>query len=282
MGASRRTYTFAVSGRVLGLIENLQLRRAPAGESRNAVRPDLFYEMHWNKTEQNARLSTAAVVNALGSKSLAVASEFRLDRYKRFRSQLDIVVSQYILNGFHELGCGIYADREFSLSSLMSERRIQGRHERLVARLLELLVEDRSVQRVGTGWRFCCSLNSRVVSAASLLTDFPEFSAEIVLTDRCGINLASVLRGATDPLELLFPGGSLEITQKLYIESPCARASNTMLAEALKKASSQGTSSRTLRILEIGAGTGGTTTYVVPVLPSDRTEYVYTDVSPLF
>src|SRR5262249_20320782 len=39
---------------------------------------------------------------------------------------------------------------------------------------------------------------------------------------------------------------------------------------------------RRLRVLEIGAGTGGTTAALLPVLPADRTDYVYTDVSPRF
>ena len=39
---------------------------------------------------------------------------------------------------------------------------------------------------------------------------------------------------------------------------------------------------RTIRILEIGAGTGGTTASVLPGLPADRVEYVFTDISPLF
>ena len=37
-----------------------------------------------------------------------------------------------------------------------------------------------------------------------------------------------------------------------------------------------------VRILEIGAGTGGTTHHLMSVLPPERTEYFFTDVSPLF
>ena len=37
-----------------------------------------------------------------------------------------------------------------------------------------------------------------------------------------------------------------------------------------------------MRVLEVGAGTGGTTAYVLPNLPSTGVEYVFTDVSTLF
>jgi pyochelin synthetase len=39
---------------------------------------------------------------------------------------------------------------------------------------------------------------------------------------------------------------------------------------------------RKIRILEIGAGFGITTVYLLPCLPADLTEYVYTDISPYF
>ena len=41
-------------------------------------------------------------------------------------------------------------------------------------------------------------------------------------------------------------------------------------------------SDRPLRVLEVGAGTGSTTSFVLTCVPADRTEYVFTDISPLF
>jgi phospholipid N-methyltransferase len=35
-------------------------------------------------------------------------------------------------------------------------------------------------------------------------------------------------------------------------------------------------------VLEIGAGTGGTTAYILPHLNPDQTEYVFTDIGSLF
>ena len=91
-----------------------------------------------------------------------------------------------------------------------------------------------------------------------------------------------MLTGEQDPLELLFPGGSFSEARKLYVESPAARTYNTALAEALVAAIERLPPDAMLRVLEIGAGTGGTTSYVLPHLPSGRVEYVFTDVSQLF
>ena len=64
----------------------------------------------------------------------------------------------------------------------------------------------------------------------SLLGDrFTECSAELTLLSQCGEHLAEVLSGKTDPLQLLFPGGSSELVEKLYQESPFARTLNALL-----------------------------------------------------
>ena len=48
------------------------------------------------------------------------------------------------------------------------------------------------------------------------------------------------------------------------------------------KAVEQFPSEKHLRILEIGAGTGGTTSYLVSELQTRSVEYVFTDMSPAF
>src|SRR5690606_15224071 len=37
-----------------------------------------------------------------------------------------------------------------------------------------------------------------------------------------------------------------------------------------------------LRVLEIGGGTGGTSSHLLPILPPEITSYLFTDISPLF
>ena len=93
--------------------------------------------------------------------------------------------------------------------------------------------------------------------------------------------LPALLTGAADPLELLFPGGSWEIAESLYQFNPEARYLNE-LAAAVLQAAAHASPDQRLRILEIGAGTGGTTASLLPVLPPDRTSYTFSDVSAFF
>ncbi len=117
---------------------------------------------------------------------------------------------------------------------------------------------------------------------AALLERVGNVNGELLTLRRCADELANVLNGSQDPLQLLFPGGSLTEARQLYVESPYARTYNTALAEALRAAIAKLPAGARLRVLEIGAGTGGTTTYVLPHLPADRVAYTFTDLSPLF
>src|SRR5690606_29499108 len=67
----------------------------------------------------------------------------------------------------------------------------------------------------------------------------------------------------------------------LYRDSPSARVYNGLVGQAVAGLVGHRTGSRPLHVLEIGAGTGSTTQYVAPLLPPG-TEYVFTDISPLF
>ena len=122
---------------------------------------------------------------------------------------------------------------------------------------------------------------ARVLAAmrASLLP----IANELEMVGRAGPDLANALRGECDPLQLLFPGGETETAERIYRDSPPARFFNGLVAEAVSTAAARARQAgRKLRILEVGAGTGGTTAHVVPRLPLEGVEYTFTDVGPLF
>ncbi|MCE7003674.1 methyltransferase [Kibdelosporangium philippinense] len=83
-------------------------------------------------------------------------------------------------------------------------------------------------------------------------------------------------------LTLLFPEGAKDETEPIYQSSPIARYYNVLARHVIGRLADTADRGRTLRVLEVGGGTGGLTSAVLPVLPADRCEYVFTDISPAF
>ena len=96
----------------------------------------------------------------------------------------------------------------------------------------------------------------------------------------CGELLERVLRGEENPLETLFPEGSSELAEAIYEKSATMRYINALAASGFK-AILDNTANGSLRVMEVGAGTGGTTESLLAALPS-TSHYTFTDVSSAF
>ncbi|MFB4315180.1 L-histidine N(alpha)-methyltransferase [Actinomadura sp. 21ATH] len=97
----------------------------------------------------------------------------------------------------------------------------------------------------------------------------------------CGRNLADVLRGDRDPVELLFSEADALI-ERHYDGLPVTQYHNRLMRELVAEIAERFPADRPLRVLEVGAGTGGTTAVLLDALPPERTHYTYTDISSAF
>jgi acyl transferase domain-containing protein/acyl-CoA synthetase (AMP-forming)/AMP-acid ligase II/acyl carrier protein len=113
----------------------------------------------------------------------------------------------------------------------------------------------------------------RAVADTPFLTDYMV---------RCGDHLIDILRGRSEALETLFPGGSWETVEALYHTWPVARYFNAIAAGIVQALVASRGPDNPVRILEAGGGTGGTTRSLLPTLPRHGVSYVFTDVSPYF
>lgn len=117
-------------------------------------------------------------------------------------------------------------------------------------------------------------------SREQLIEKFPELTGHIKLVDTCLSPLPQILTGETDPLSIMFPEGSFHLVEPVYRDNPIADYFNQKASEIVQ--AFQRRVQRPIRILEIGAGTGSTTQFVLPKLDATTALYTFTDLSFAF
>jgi acyl transferase domain-containing protein/NAD(P)-dependent dehydrogenase (short-subunit alcohol dehydrogenase family)/acyl carrier protein len=290
-------------GQLLAEIIGLQLKRATGAAMKRV--PDtesnhLFYELAWREQEQpTSRIidsgsdraadffpSPRRLAERARNELQVLAQSEKLHIYRELNPRLEALSTAFINRACFRMGWSPLSGERFMTQELAEQLAIVPAQHRLFERLIGILAEDGSVRPESDGWIVVKPMDapsSDLQSEAVVLSEqFPACSAEIILTARCAEQLDQVLRGACDPLQLLFPSGDFDTADALYRRSPFARALNTVVRHVVVGATQELPKNRTLRILEIGAGTGGTTSFLLPHLPPEHTSYSFTDVSLLF
>lgn len=241
-------------GQVIAVVEGLQLKKIQS--SKITDWQNWLYEIEWRTqplsiTSDISLTSPAEIAQELAPKFTELLTTEEIKIYVKFIPKLESLSLYYIAQALKNI-------------DVLSPE-IAPQHQRLYTHLLSLITNQREYEKP----QFSLKPN-------------PQIAAELTLIERCGINLAKVLQGECNPIDLLFPNGDLTTLTQLYQNSPGAKVMNTLVQQAINSALKDLPPGEKVRILEIGAGTGGTTAYVLPQLVHKSVEYVFTDISPLF
>lgn len=116
---------------------------------------------------------------------------------------------------------------------------------------------------------------------AELVHSYPEVSAHAELLSACLREYPALLRGEVESTEVMFPNSSMSRVEGVYRGDPLADRLNDLVARAVCAHLDECPPDRPFRVLEVGAGTGGTSGNVLAALSQKnrKVEYVYTDVS---
>ena len=195
------------------------------------------------------------------------------------------LTTDYQLQALRELGAFTKAGERFTPEALCARFGIGAGHVPLLRRWLGHLANEGFLARDGDEYLAVRplpqpSLSDRLAESGNVFHPYREFLDYVM---SCGPRLAAVLTGKESALDTLFPEGSFALAQGLYETSPVSRYLNGIVRGVVSSAvRATARSGGEVRLLEIGAGTGGTAAAVVPALEGEGASYVFTDISDLF
>jgi acyl transferase domain-containing protein/acyl carrier protein len=183
----------------------------------------------------------------------------------------------HVMQALLDLAFPYQLDEPFNLQQCQQQLGVLPRYAKLLNRCLTALTEANYLTKQQEQWRLVKPLAANPQHSAI------DSSIEMQLLNQCGQALAGVLTGKTDFLPLLFPENSDISAATLYSQAEGFKFLNNSAVQALKGWLALVPKDRKVKVLEIGAGTGGTTRHVLPLLAGMVDfEYTYTDLSAVF
>jgi len=199
------------------------------------------------------------------------------------------------LNQFRKMGVFLNSFESITREDLKNKLNILPVYSRLFDELLEILARGRFIQLEGSLIKGADGINKEAGLSdndlyrmkESLKLQYPDLRAHIKLLWECLSNLTGILAGRLKATEVIFPGTSMEMVESIYRGNLFSDYFNTIVTLCVEKYVSYFKSlglDEKLCILEVGAGTGGTSAGVLEALKryQDSIHYEYTDISQGF
>lgn len=246
----------------------------------------------------------ASRIDAEEAEEAAAHCEFEAVDAEQVREcveRLDEAALSSMLHALQAQGALTAPERNYSEADIFAMAGVAPLHQPIVARWLRILAERGYVRRSGTHFAGTALMTKEQVERrwqaamdawAGKLGSRAVIDYLIANAER----LPQLLSGEQQAALLLFPEGRWDIAGALYRDTAIARYLNRSVADEVMriaggKLAPDGAlgspEAASLRIVELGAGTGSTTDMVVgrlKMLDANRLkpDYLYTDISPFF
>lgn len=247
-------------------------------ESSHSVEENIFdHIMDSMKDEQERQYRDHKQFLDSGMKAIEKEDELIILFIRRTVAQLNV-------SGYNNVGSKMVVKEELSQCGIIPE------HHYYFARMLSILSEegfleeistkDKSISLLESSYKvkkpiYDNTIDSEIEKIESILfKDYYETRTITLMICRCGDVLPELLRGRKNAIDLLF---SDNLITSMYRDSPQFQMFSLLVASAIKQTADR--KKGPVSILEVGAGTGGTSAYILPQLDPKQTRYVYTDLS---
>ena len=267
-----------------GLITPITVPDVSLGEGNLLSKP--------TKMSSSSSSSTVEILTGAGLKFEDVKGDFDklADEYKFsdfygkvYDKQAQLVLA-YTVETFSDLGVDL---RSLGPGVQIPKVNVLGSHSRMLDVLHEILRQGKLVDYDGRGY-FRSDTPFEIAHSSALFRDiveqFPQHAKEHTLLSLCGANMSKFLSGKMNPLSVLFGSKeNREVLEDVYTTAPMFVIMSQLLTSFLENALSTSVPGLDgkFHIIELGAGTGATTRWVVERLVQRGIpiEYTFTDIS---
>ncbi|NML68960.1 amino acid adenylation domain-containing protein [Chryseobacterium sp. RP-3-3] len=232
---------------------------------------------------QNKKISQ---VNQYSQVVLNIPEPQRFNVERETVSLMEKILFQGLIAVIHNLGLRENGNQLSKIGELAVQLDILPKYERLFTELIEELVQNGYLTLSGDYLHISSEIRS-IDNVLSDLADFgktyPDFEPHTRLMNLCFAVYGDILTGKKRATDIIFPLGSLELVEGIYNGNKQADYFNELLA-GLVQTGVASTAGKKITILEIGAGTGGTTKCVLNKLITQKEfiDYHFTDLSKSF
>jgi 3-oxoacyl-(acyl-carrier-protein) synthase/SAM-dependent methyltransferase/acyl carrier protein len=247
--------------------------------------------------------AAAAVPSVLAELDAAAEEHLRSDpastslesalRSEALSRDMTRVCRNLLLASLRRMGVFGTAGERHAVSDLASRLEIVDEHRPLFRTLVDILVDAGYLRREGgdvvatdevaaVTWPWQSAELER--RSRELAASYPDMEGFIRLLISCLDAYPEILTGRRNAHEVLFPGGSFDALEGIYHNDHDTNALVARLAGTYVETRLRRDPEARVSLLEIGAGTGGTTAKVLPALDrfGAHVRYVYSDISRSF
>jgi acyl transferase domain-containing protein/NADPH:quinone reductase-like Zn-dependent oxidoreductase/SAM-dependent methyltransferase/acyl carrier protein len=257
------------------------MRRGAIGGTR-----DVLYNIDWQRTPTEFRPET---LEPVALPRLRKAAQHALDdviairgrdRLENAIAAQDDLAAALLCDGLLQMGVELGAD--FSADSLGVAQPMRPVFEQLMLKLKKRRLLKRNASAYRATAAFTTIADSAPYALRSFIEKNPGHLPEAQLAAANCAEIGLLLRGEKDAVQVLFAGAGAELLEQFYGDGLLTSHWLAAITATVRQAARALPEGRRLKILEVGAGTGGLTAQVLPALERGLHSYTFTDVSATF
>lgn len=210
-----------------------------------------------------------------------------IDRHDflEWKKQSDVCAISDIIHMLSKVNLFTETDKYYSSEDIYNKVNPTPKYKRSLERMLNVLVKEKILEKTGNLYRLISKNDDycdRRKAWDKLLKIEETLHYSLVLYEyqkESGSKILEQLREEISGLSLFFPRGNTNVAMAAYSENLVNKRLNKII---LKIINNRHVTGENIKILEIGAGVGGTTDELLKNLTDDKVEYYFSDVSYFF